>query len=188
VHGSRKLAVGLPCIVLQRVKESVVERIQFGHRPYRRTSYGLRAVCPDADYHADGMTERCIIVVDEALPTGLAVNAAAVLALTLGATVEGLVGTELVDGDGERHPGLIPQGLPVLRARGTTLGDMRERAIHAGVGVIGFPALGQQTNDYDEFRAWVAGTPTAALEYLGLALHGARRAVSSLTGSLALLR
>ena len=31
-------------------------------------------------------------------------------------------------------------------------------------------------------------TPTAALEYLGVALHGPRRAVGRLTGRLALLR
>jgi hypothetical protein len=51
--------------------------------------------------------ERCAIVIDADLAPGLAANAAAVLALTLGATVDGIVGPDLVDADGEVHPGLF---------------------------------------------------------------------------------
>ena len=97
--------------------------------------------------------ERCVIVVDEDLAPGLAANAAAVLALTLGVTVDGLVGPDLVDADGDVHPGLFAAGLPVLGAARATLSPLRARAVRAGVGVIDIPALGQQTNDYDEVRA-----------------------------------
>jgi hypothetical protein len=133
-------------------------------------------------------TVRCVIVVDEALPPGLAANAAAVLALTLGATVGGLTGADLVDADGARHPGLIPAGLPVLAASRVRLADLRARAADGGVGVVAFPTFGQQTTDYEAVRRLVAQTSTADLEYLGLALHGARRAVGRLTGNLRLLR
>ena len=59
-----------------------------------------------------------MVVVDEALAPGLAANAAAVMAMTLGAKLPALVGEDFADGAGERHPGLITTGLPVLRARG----------------------------------------------------------------------
>ena len=36
--------------------------------------------------------------------------------------------------------------------------------------MVGFPAFGHQTNDYEEFRAMVAQTD--APDYLGLALYG----------------
>jgi hypothetical protein len=134
------------------------------------------------------MSERCVIVVDEDLPAGLAANAAAVLALTLGAREPGLVGSDFVDADSERHPGLIPIGLPVLRAASDDLAEIRRRAAADGVSVIDFPVFGQQTNDYDEFRGMVAATPTSELSYLGVALSGPRRAVGRLTGRLALLR
>jgi hypothetical protein len=130
---------------------------------------------------------RCVVVVDEALPPGLAANAAAVLALTLGATVDGLVGAALVDADGRVHPGLIPRGLPVLAAPRTLLGELRDRAVEVDVGVVDFPVFGQQTTDYEAVRGLVADTPTADLEYLGLALYGSRRAVARLTGALRLL-
>ena len=60
-----------------------------------------------------------MIVVDADLAPGLAANAAAVLAVTLGATVDGLAGPDLVDADGDVHAGLFEKGLPVLGARAT---------------------------------------------------------------------
>jgi hypothetical protein len=134
------------------------------------------------------MSERCVIVVDEDLPPGLAANAAAVLALTLGAREPGLVGADLIDADERTHPGLIPIGLPVLRASRDELTELRRRAGENGVSVIDFPAVGQQTTDYDEVRATVARTRTAELTYLGVAVSGAQRAVRRLTGRFALLR
>jgi Protein of unknown function (DUF2000) len=131
------------------------------------------------------MSERCVIVVDEDLPAGLAANAAAVLALTLGAREPELVGADFVDADAQPHPGLIPIGLPVLRA---PRAELRRLAAADGVSVVGFPVFGQQTNDYDEFRGMVAATPADELSYLGVALSGSRRAVKRLTGALALLK
>jgi hypothetical protein len=132
------------------------------------------------------IAERCVIVLDADLPPGLAANAAAVLGVTLGAIVDGIVGPDLVDAAGEVHPGLFEKGLPVLGAPRTTLPGLRERAVRAGLGVIDIPAFGQQTNDYGEVSQHVAGTVTDELEYLGLALHGSRRAVSRVTGTLRL--
>jgi hypothetical protein len=129
---------------------------------------------------------RCVVVVDEALAPGLAANAAAVMALTLGTKVPALVGDEFVDGAGERHPGLITTGLPVLRAAAGQLPELRARAVEADVGVIAFPAFGQTTTDYAAFRAMVA--ETEAPEYLGLAFYGEGKKVRRLTGSLGLLR
>jgi len=132
---------------------------------------------------------RCVIVVDESLPPGRASNATAMLAVTLGATVAGLPGAALVDADGDVHPGLIPQGLTVLRAPADRVGDLRARAAASeDVGVIDFPTDCQQTIDYDEVRRRVAGIPAANLRYLAILLYGPRRAVSRLTGNLALLR
>jgi hypothetical protein len=132
---------------------------------------------------------RCVVVVDESLPPGRAANATAMVALTLGATVAGLPGAALVDADGDSHPGLVPQGLAVLRAPAERLSELRAQAAASeDVGVIDFPSEGQQTTDYDELRRRVAITPTVNLRYLAILLYGPRRAVSRLSGNLALLR
>ena len=133
-----------------------------------------------------GKLPRCVIILDDALPAGLAANAAAVLALTLGASMPGLVGDELIDADGEQHPGLIPQGLPVLAAARDGLPELRRRARAADLGVIDFPVAGQQTIDYQEFQRNVATTSTAELTYLGILLYGPRRTVTKLTSTLPL--
>jgi hypothetical protein len=133
------------------------------------------------------MSERCVIVIDQDLPPGRAANAAAVLALTLGAREPDLAGADLVDADEQTHPGLIPIGLPVLRASRDDLVELRRRAAADGVSVIDFPTVGQQTNDYDEVRSRVARTPTAELTYLGVAVSGSRRSVNRLTRRLSLL-
>ncbi len=131
---------------------------------------------------------RCVVVVDESLPAGLAANAAAVLALTLGASVTDLPGPALIDADGISHPGLIPHGLTVLRAPVEALGDLRLRAAREGLVVIDFPKDGQRTNDYEEFRDRVASIPTDRLRYLAVLIFGGRREVRRLTGNLPLLR
>jgi hypothetical protein len=129
---------------------------------------------------------RCVVVVDEALAPGLAANAAAVMAMTLGTKVPALVGEDFTDGAGEEHPGLITTGLPVLRAAAGDLPALRARALAAEIGVVGFPRSGQTTTDYQQFRAMVAGTE--ALEYLGLAFYGDGKTLRRLTGNLGLLR
>lgn len=83
---------------------------------------------PMAGQESSNGVLRCVVAVDESLPPGLAANATGMLALTLGATVPGLAGAALVDADGEVHPGLIPQGLTVLRAPAIRLSELRARA------------------------------------------------------------
>ena len=50
------------------------------------------------------------------------------------------------------------------------------------------PAAGQQTTDYDEFRAAVAEAEPAELRYLAVLVSGPPKTVRKLTGSLGLLR
>ena len=140
-------------------------------------------------HEATNSVLRCVIVVDESLAPGRAANATGMLAVTLGATITDLPGVALVDADGHVHPGLIPQGLLVLRAPADRLGELRAQAAASEeVDVIDFPTDCQQTNDYDEVRRRVAGIPAAELRYLAILVYGPLRAVSRLTGNLGLLR
>src|SRR5215208_7555992 len=59
---------------------------------------------------------KCVLVVADDLPPGLAANAAAVLALSLGRRLPDLVGPDVRDGGGTTHAGLTWIPLPVLRA------------------------------------------------------------------------
>jgi hypothetical protein len=137
----------------------------------------------------DTAPERAAIVVCDALGAGHAANAAAVVALTLGARVPALPGPTVLDGDGVAHPGLYPSGLPILRAGADDLRELHRRARETdGVAVIALPALGQTTTDYDAFRDAVAEIPTDELQLAAVLVCGPARAVRRLTGSFGLLR
>ncbi|MEU3985098.1 DUF2000 domain-containing protein [Streptomyces sp. NPDC026672] len=132
--------------------------------------------------------ERLVIVVDQDLPLGHLANAVAVAGLVVGATMPHLLGAPLTDADGLAHTGTYTTGLPVLRADRDALRLIAARAVERGLGLCEFPAVAQTTNSYEELTSLVAGTPTEKLQPAAIAVHGTRKAVNSLTGSLPLLR
>ncbi len=131
---------------------------------------------------------RCVILIDDALPIGKAANAAAVMALTMGRRQPHLVGEPLVDASGHPHPGLIPIGIPVLGAPAADMPAIRQKAMAAGFDLVGFPAQGQQTNDYAEFREMVRLTQPDELRYLGLMIYGEKKKLSRIVGRYELLK
>jgi hypothetical protein len=130
--------------------------------------------------------DRTVLVIDRELPKGLAANAAAVLALTLGARRPELVGEDYADATGDVHAGLIPTGLPVLGADAAELPAVRRAALERGLRVADLPVAGQRTTDYATFTAAVAEEAEPA--YLAVLVSGPRKAVGAVTGSLGLLR
>ncbi|MDW3689103.1 DUF2000 domain-containing protein [Cupriavidus sp. CV2] len=128
---------------------------------------------------------RCIIVVDEALAPGKASNAAAVVAFTLGQRHSHLVGDPLREQNGTAHPGLIPIGIPVLKAAAEQLVALRQKSV-AHCDVVDFPVQGQATTDYDAFLGAVRALPGESLQYLAVGLVGPRKKVGKLVGGFAL--
>jgi len=129
--------------------------------------------------------ERCVIVVDETLPPGKASNAAAVVAFTLGQRHTHLVGEALRELDGTAHPGLIPIGIPVLKATAEQLSALRQKSL-AHCDVVDFPVQGQTTTDYAAFLNAVSSLPGESLQYLAVGLVGPKKKVGKLVGGLAL--
>src|ERR1051325_4159045 len=83
VASSRLLVRASSCRT-SRIAQSVAS--SRGIRALLRRSCGVLSDCPQVCSHCDETTNgtRCVVVVDEALAPGLAANAAAVMALTLG--------------------------------------------------------------------------------------------------------
>lgn len=132
--------------------------------------------------------QRCVIVVDAALPVGKAANAAAVIALTIGQRHPALVGAALIDADGLAHPGLIPIGIAVLAATQQELSALRTKGVEIGCDVVDFPVQGQTTTDYQAFRDAVATVTTAELQYLAVALIGDKKPIRNAVANFGLLK
>lgn len=131
---------------------------------------------------------KCVMIVEEGLPAGLAANAAGVLAFTLGREVDFAVGPSVLDGSGELHVGITKIPIPVLRAGGETLRRLRSEASQTKLLAVDFTESAQTSKTYEEYESKLAARETVELDYLGLALYGERKEVDRLTGSLPLLR
>src|SRR5690606_5417309 len=133
---------------------------------------------------------KAVIVVDEQIPAGLAANTAAVLSLTLGRRLGELIGPDLKDGSGQVHAGITTVPIPILVADQDTLRQIRDRAAQGDTGLflVDFTDCAQRTTTYEDYSRLLESTLASDLNYLGLALHGPRKQVQRLTGSLRLLR
>ncbi|MBP9691583.1 DUF2000 domain-containing protein [Candidatus Woesebacteria bacterium] len=120
---------------------------------------------------------------------GLLANASAVLALTLGKKVDGILGHDIRDGSGENHKGITNTVLPILKTEKANLTIIRKKAQSIeGVLVVDFCDVAQRTKTYEDYASQLETTQSEDLMYLGIALYGDRQAIKSLTGNLALLR
>ena len=131
------------------------------------------------------------IILDADLPSGLAANTAAVLALSLGRQLDSLIGPELKDADGSPHAGITTVPIPILTAASETVKQIRHRAAadtDRGLVLVDFTDCAQRTRNYDDYAHLLEAATNADIAYLGIAVHGPRKLVQRLTGSLPLLK
>ena len=69
----------------------------------------------------DLQNEKCVMVIDESLPSGMIANAAAIMGITLGKQMPEVVGTDVYDGTGKEHLGIIEFPVPILKGDGELL-------------------------------------------------------------------
>jgi hypothetical protein len=128
-----------------------------------------------------------VVVVNDGLPPGPAVNAAVCIAAATGQAVPGLLGPDGTDGDGALHPGLPWAGCAVLRAGTERLRELRARASGSpDVFVADMPSLAQQVRVYDEYLQGLRDAGQA-LDYAAIGLVGPRNRIDKLVRKLPLL-
>lgn len=130
-----------------------------------------------------------VIVVDEALPAGRLVNAAACMAAAVGKALPDLLGPDGEDASGAAHPGLPWAGCSVLAADADRLRELRgAAAAKDGMLVVDMPEAAQTARVYDQYLDLLAGTKGEDVAYSAISLVGPRNAVDRLVGRLPLLR
>ena len=129
-----------------------------------------------------------VIVVDETLPAGRAVNAAACVASAIADRTAGLLGDDAVDADGVVHPGLPWIGCTVLGAAPARLTEIRaQAATQPDLLVVDMPTQAQHTRVYDDYLLGVGRTRAVDLSYYAVALFGPRKTVDRAVKGLRLL-
>ena len=134
--------------------------------------------------------EKCAIVIDGALPSGLAMNAAAVLAISLGhAYGDTVLGPDVKDRDGRVHRAITAAPIPILKSDAEALSEIvAKAAADPELFLVDFTKVAQAARGYDDYTASMAATGSDEHTYVGIALVGSKKAVNRLAGSLPLFR
>lgn len=137
------------------------------------------------------MEKKCVMVIDSELSTGLIANTAAVLALTLGKTIEGIIGPDVQDASKQVHTGITTTPIPILKGDSEKIKEIRNNLYKeefSDLFVVDFSDAAQTTKHYQEYTEKISEVPGDELNYLGVALYGDKKKVNKLTGSMGLLR
>jgi hypothetical protein len=134
--------------------------------------------------------DKCAIVVDGVLPSGLAMNAAAVLAFSLGHVYgQPVLGPDVKDRDGQVHRAITAAPIPILRADAEGLRAIVAKAsTDPELFLVDFTEAAQAARDYGDYTASMGAAGSDEHVYVGLALAGSKKSVNRLTGSMALYR
>lgn len=134
---------------------------------------------------------KCVMIIDDSLPAGIAANTAAALGVSLSGRIAGLVGESLVDGDGRVHEGVTNIPIPVLALSKEELREKHDRIKESGdpeIVLIGFSETAQKSLDYKDYAEKLAYRTKERIDYLGICIYGPKNKVNKLTGSLKMLR
>lgn len=135
--------------------------------------------------------EKCVMIIDEALPLGLIANTAAILGISLGKEMPEVVGCDVTDNSGSLHKGIIEFPVPILRGNKETLREIREKLClpeFSDLLTVDFSDLAQSCKTYEDFTFKMSKTAEGSLNYMGIAICGPKKKVNKLAGSIALLR
>ncbi len=139
----------------------------------------------------DLQNEKCVMVIDDSLPSGVIANTAAILGISLGKQRPEIVGADVTDRSGMGHPGIIAFPVTILRGTPELLKALRGKLSEPKfreLTAVDFSDLAQGCKTYPEFIGKMGDAPESSLQYYGIALYGAKKKVNQLTGSLTLLR
>ena len=133
---------------------------------------------------------KCVMIINSESPIGLIANTSAVLALTLGHKIEGIIGSATIDADGYSHEGITNTPIPILKGSENLIKEMRDKVSNEfpELLLVDFSNIAQMSKYYDEYAEKIALCTRNDLLYLGIALYGAKKRIDKLTGSLPLLR
>ena len=135
-------------------------------------------------------TDKCVIVIDQALPLGLIANTAAVLSLSIGTHHPEMIGADIHDHTGDIHKGITVLPVPILKGTVGSLQTLREavKPYEPELTVVDLISATQTTQNYAEYSREMKSIPQDQLIYSGIALYGKKKLVNKFTGNLGLLR
>jgi hypothetical protein len=140
---------------------------------------------------ASKQEKKCVIVIDSDLPLGLMTNTSAVLAMTLGKRIEGIIGSDIFDSSGNCHLGITNTPIPILKGTKKTIKEIRDKIASEKIAellLVDFSYTAQKSKTYTDYEQKLSAAISEDLEYLGIALYGNKKDINRFTGNMPLLK
>lgn len=135
--------------------------------------------------------QKCVMVIDHALPLGLIANTAAMLGISIGKLHPEMVGEDVTDATGRVHAGISIYPISMLKGDEVLLKELRNRLFEtefSGLTAVDFSDVAQKINVYADFVQKASETQERDHSYYGIALFGDKKKINRLTGMLPLLK
>ena len=135
--------------------------------------------------------QKCVMVIDSALPLGLIANTAAMLGISIGKLHPQMLGEDVTDASGKTHAGISMHPISMLKGDEVLLRELRLRLFEpefSGLTVVDFSDVAQKINVYADFVQKAGETQERDHSYYGIALLGDKKKINRLTGMLPLLK
>jgi len=137
----------------------------------------------------DWEKHKSVIIVDENLPLGLAMNAVSVIGVSFGRIIEDIVGHDVSSLDDIIYPGVVKSPLPILKASQLSLNEMQHSLTQAeGMILMPVSSLAQSCKTYKEYEEKLSKSNSQDLPLSGLGVFGSKKQVNKSTGSLPLYK
>jgi len=116
-------------------------------------------------------------------------NAASVIGISFGRTVDNLVGPDMQSLDEVNYPGVIYAPLPVLLASGDYLHELQASAESDDeMYVMPFSALAQSCKTYEEYGERISSVKSENIELVAIGIIGPKKKLTRMTGNLPLYK
>ena len=135
--------------------------------------------------------QKCVMVIDAALPLGLIANTAAMLGISIGKLHPEMVGADVTDASGKTHAGISAYPISMLKGDEALLKELRHKLYEpefSALTAVDFSDVAQKINVYADYARESGETPESEHAYFGIAIFGEKKKVNRLTGMLPLLR
>lgn len=134
-------------------------------------------------------TTKCVLIVDSTLPVGKQANVAAILAMTIGNKIDGIIGHNVYDREHVLHQGITQLNIPILAASMKQIQIIKDAVCsNEDIYMVDFTETAQKSKSYVEYVSKLSDETSATLRYIGLGLVGEKKSINKLTGNLKLLR
>lgn len=138
-----------------------------------------------------GTIMKCVMIINKQLPLGLIANTSAVLALSIGDKIKGIIGEDVTDKDGQIHRGITKVPIPLLKGDSESIRSLRHHILQNRsdeIFFVDFCDVAQKCKNYDEYKVKLQKSSEEQLMYLGIAIYGPAKTINKLTGNIGLLR